>query len=258
MQSYHLNFITDDDLYHHVQDTVRKYRFKIDFKTLNENLLDPIKLTFDSAIYQGGCDNTALRAILENEILRQLDKTNTNHIGYFHQNIFHYIGQAQGWSVPKQGFDVENQQQHIYVEMKNKHNTMNSSSSAKTYLRMQHKLLQQPQATCMLVEVIAKRSQNVAWQCSVDGQRMQHEQIRRVSIDKFYELVTGEPTAFAQLCAVLPQVLQDVLAQETQQLIENTVFQDIEQHQIQNILHALYLMSFETYQGFDSFKFKGE
>lgn len=34
-----------------------------------------------------------------------------------------------GWSVPKEGFDIVNEKKKIFVEMKNKHNTMNSSSS---------------------------------------------------------------------------------------------------------------------------------
>ncbi len=58
-----------------------------------------------------------------------MDKSNTNHIGYFHQNIFHYFG--HGWTVPIKGYDIINTEQRIYVEMKNKHNTMNSSSSQK-------------------------------------------------------------------------------------------------------------------------------
>ena len=33
--------------------------------------------------------------------------SNNNHIGYFHQNIFNYMG--NGWTVPKQGFDVVNE-----------------------------------------------------------------------------------------------------------------------------------------------------
>lgn len=45
---------------------------------------------------------------------------------------------------------------HIYVELKNKHNTMNSASSQKTYMKMQGKLLEDDQAVCYLVEVISK------------------------------------------------------------------------------------------------------
>lgn len=107
-------------------------------------------------------------------------------------------------------------------------------------------------ATCMLVEIIAKNSQNIAWQCSVDNQSMKHEQIR-VSIDKFYELVTGNANAFAQLCQILPNVIQDVLANEKTQIIENTVLSDIQEQNIEHILTSLYLITFKKYQGFDNF-----
>ena len=54
-------------------------------------LIDPIKLTFDARVYQKSID-----FVIENEVLRQIDKSNTNHIGYFHQNIFRYMGNGQG------------------------------------------------------------------------------------------------------------------------------------------------------------------
>jgi len=77
--------------------------------------------------------------------VRQMDKSNSNNIGYFQQNIFKYIHQKDTkvtkWHVPKKGFDIVNEVDEIYVEMKNKHNTMNSSSSQKTYTRMQNKIL---------------------------------------------------------------------------------------------------------------------
>jgi hypothetical protein len=77
-KEYNLGFISDHDTFHHVQETVRKYRFQIDLKTFNKNLIDPIK----------------------------------------------YLG--DDWSVPPSKWDIVNQSQQIYVEMKNKHNTMDS------------------------------------------------------------------------------------------------------------------------------------
>lgn len=109
--TYKLDFIGDEDLYQHTKNTILKYRFDIDFKNLNANLLDPIKLTFDSAVYHGNYDNVTLEQILEDEVRRQMDKSNTNHIGYFHQNIFNFIGKDAGWTVPKTGFDIENDEQ---------------------------------------------------------------------------------------------------------------------------------------------------
>jgi Eco47II restriction endonuclease len=93
MRNYNLNFISNENLFNHVKETVLKYRFQIDLKEFSKNIIDPIKLTFDSKVYKK--DMTAL---IEDEIMRQIDKSNTNHIGYFHQNIFKYLG--NGWDVP--------------------------------------------------------------------------------------------------------------------------------------------------------------
>jgi Eco47II restriction endonuclease len=246
MTNYGLSFISDADLFNHVKETVEKYRFTINLEDFNQNIVDPIKLTFDAKVY----DKT-IRDVIEFEILRQLDKSNTNHIGYFHQNIFNYIGDE--WHVPKNGFDIVNETQKIYVEMKNKHNTMNSSSSQKTYLRMQAKLLKQPTATCMLVEVIATKSQDTKWIISLDGLRVDNDHIRRVSIDKFYALVTGEVGAFKQLCEKLPTVIEDVVKTMAKKTEANTVFSALEKLS-PNLLQSLYLSAFKKYQGFTEFE----
>ena len=242
MQKYNLGFISDENIFAHVKETVEKYRFKIDLKKFNKNLIDPIKLTFDSKIY-----GKNIEEIIESEIIRQMDKSNTNHIGYFHQNIFKYIDES--WMIPSKGFDLINEEKHIYVEIKNKHNTMNSSSSQKTYMKMQGMLLDSEENRCMLVEVIAKNSQNIPWKVSIDGVSRKHEFIRRVSMDKFYSIVTGEANAFKLLCEVLPQVLDDVIAERVDASIQNTVFKELEEIS-PNLLNSLYMLSFSKYEGF--------
>ena len=245
MKNYGLNFISNTDLFNHTKETVEKYRFKVDLKKFNKNLVDPIKLSFDSKVY-----NKSIQNIIENEILRQVDKSNTNHIGYFHQNIFNYIG--EGWNVPKIGYDVVNSDEHYYVEIKNKHNTMNSSSSQKTYMKMQNTLLHDSRATCMLVEVIARNSQNVTWGITLDGTAFSNENIRRISIDKFYEIVTGEEKAFKSLCEKLPQVIGDVVNEIELDIETNTVLSELEEIS-PNLLESLYLLSFKNYEGFGEF-----
>ena len=172
--SYNLGFISDEDIFNHVKQTVTKYRYNINLESFNSNIIDPIKLTFDSKIY-----NKTMEETIEAECIRQIDKTNSNNIGYFHQNIFKYAG--NGWKVPANGaddgFDVTNHDKHIFCEVKNKHNTMNSSSAQKTYIRMQSKILRDDKATCFLVEVIAKRSQNIPWATKVDNNNYSHERI---------------------------------------------------------------------------------
>lgn len=245
MNNYNLTFISNQNLFNHVRETVLKYRFAIDLKEFKKNLIDPIKLTFDSKVYQKD-----VQSLINDEIMRQMDKSNTNHIGYFHQNIFQYFG--NGWSVPKVGFDVVNETQKIFVEMKNKHNTMNSSSSQKTYMRMQHKINITPDATCFLVEVIAKNSQNTPWIISLDSEQISDLRMRRVSIDKFYEIVTGEPDAFKKLCEKLPIVIDDVIASIEGEIVQNSVLEEL-QALSPNILKSLYLLSFSRYEGFNHF-----
>lgn len=215
MRAYNLGFISDRDIFKHVKDTMLLYRRNIDLNYFNKNLVDPIKLTFDAKIY-----GQSIRQTIETECLRQIDKANNNHIGYFHQYLFKYAG--NGWKVPENGtqggFDVLNDGRHIYVEMKNKHNTMNSASASDTYIKMQSKILRDDHATCMLVEVIAKRSQNVPWKITINsnGRREQYsnDRIRRVSIDKFYEIVFGDRLAYCHLCKALPDILDDVMEEE--------------------------------------------
>ena len=243
MTNYNLGFISDENLYKHVKDTVEKYRFNIDLKKFNKNLIDPIKLTFDAKVYK-----KTFAEIIENEIIRQMDKSNTNHIGYFHQNIFRYLN--SDWIVPKSGFDLINEKEKIFVEMKNKHNTMNSSSSQKIYIAMQHKILAGADITCMLVEVIAKNSQNIPWRISIDGSQFNHDNIRRVSIDKFYSLVTGDSNAFKKLCDVLPNVLDDVISDQKESTIQNSVFEELDAVSKESILKSLYTLSFGKYDGF--------
>ena len=110
MHHYNLGFISDEDIYQHVKATVERYRRSIDLKDFNKNVIDPIKLTFDAKIY-----HKSFREIIESECIRQIDKSNNNHIGYFHQHLFKYAG--HDWQVPEAGFDVINEQRHIYVEM---------------------------------------------------------------------------------------------------------------------------------------------
>ncbi len=244
MKDYQLGFISNADIFNHVKETVALYRTFIDLKSFNENIVDPIKLTFDAKVY-----GKTFEEIIESECIRQIDKTNSNRIGYFHQNLFKYAG--NGWNVPIAGFDVINDELHIYAELKNKHNTMNSASSQKTYMKMQEKLLQDDRAVCMLVEVIAKKSQNVKWTTTVDGKVFSHDRIRRISIDKFYEIVFGDSEAFFKLCRALPDILDDAIAELQCGSIENNVYEELNQLS-PDMSKSLYLLAFKTYDGFQN------
>lgn len=246
---WNIDFISREDFKAHVSNTIKTYDDTlkcINLAKFNSNIVDPIKLTFDSKVYRKNIED-----VITDEIGRQRDKTNTNAIGYFHQNMFKYLN---GCEVPPSGFDViytRNDNTKIYVEMKNKHNTMNSSSSQKTYMRMQSKVLNEPDCLCYLVEIIAKQSQNITWEVSLDSQRVSNERIRRVSIDKFYEEVTGNPNAFYLICKELPSMIDEIIQENAQLSVEDdTVIQELREKN-PDILKSLYLLAFSTYEGFD-------
>lgn len=243
-----IEFISREDFKTHVSNTIKIYDEtlkSIDLHNFNNNIIDPIKLTFDSKVY-----NKSIEEVIDNELLRQRDKTNTNAIGYFHQNMFKYISNCE---VPSVGFDViytREDGSKVYVEMKNKHNTMNSSASQKIFLKMTTQILSEKNCDCYLVEIISKRSQNITWNVSIDYKKMANEHIRKVSIDKFYEEVTGDKNAFYKICKQLPIIIDEIISENDKFVVEkDTVIEELRLNN-SDVLKSLYLLAFETYEGF--------
>lgn len=267
---WNLSFISEKDFSHHVEDTIKKYGEKLepyDLKKFNKNIIDPIKMIFDKTVY-----GISWEEIVKNEIFRQRDKSNNNDIGYFHQRIFQYIddchvpanGKEGGWDViysNKRGIELPEigRVNTLYVEMKNKHNTMNSASAGKTFIKMQNQLLYDDDCACLLVEAIAQHSQNIKWETTVDKKRVSHKLIRRVSLDKFYEIVTGQPNAFYQMCLALPETIQKALMRNNTCIVpHDTVLEELhviaEKQNLPSIdlafAMAVYMLGFDSYNGF--------
>ncbi len=126
---------------------------------------------------------------------------------------------------------------------------------------MQNQLLTDDDCACFLVEAIAPSSQNVKWETTVDGQRVGHKLIRRVSLDRFYALVTGEDDAFFQMCMVLPSVIKKVVDNLDGSLVlRDTVIDelrtmaarfDVESEDL-SLTMAVYMLGFGNYLGFDT------
>lgn len=266
-----LNFISEEDFTSHVKSTIEKYGEKLesfDLKRFNKNIIDPIKLIFDKIVYHSSWDE-----IVSNEIFRQRDKSNNNDIGYFHQRIFQYIknchvpqnGEEGGWDVVYENADgitipEAGIVRTVYVEMKNKHNTMNSASASKTFIKMQNQLLNDDDCACFLVEAIAQNSQNIKWETTVDKKKVGHKLIRRVSLDQFYAIVTGQENAFYQMCMTLPSVIEKAVKELDGTIVpHDTVIDELKEMATkQNVATedfamamAVYMLGFGSYNGFD-------
>lgn len=251
---WNLNFISQADYKKHVKQyfsLINSETQATDLKEFNKNIIDPIKLTFSFFV-----SGENIEHIIDAEIARQVDKSINNHIGFFHQNLFKYI---DGWHVPKEKFDIVNDEETIFVELKNKHNTMNSSSAQNTYIKMQDKIIEALNAgkevTCMLVEVIARRNQDIKWQINIEGESTSKEAIRRVSIDKFYEIATGDPYAFRKIVSWLPITLKNIIVEENPEIENTAIIEALTKEK--SFFRSLYGLAFDSYQGFDNFNFVG-
>ena len=204
----YLSFISDEDLQRCIAELYATYeQCQREFTTSDfyKNKVDPIKFQFDMA-FNGINEADYIKA----EITRQVDKTISNAIGDLHQRLLGCIDGLNDLGVGN-GCDLVNDQKTIFAELKNKHNTMNSSSSEATIQKLIHFAEEYPNATCYWIQIIAKKSIDELWAGNFNGTYYSHPRVRKISADRFYAMVTGIPDAFHQLCEVLPKATADFL-----------------------------------------------
>lgn len=207
MKQYGLGFISDRDIYKHVRETVLQYRRSISLNDFNKNLIDPVKLTFDAKIY-----GQNLRQTIESECIRQIDKTNNNRIGYFHQYLFKYAG--NGWEVPANGehggFDVVNDARHIYSILLYNPERLNGKEKTALLIKFFDKLLNDNKAICYATDLGDRTGNCGIWKVCIDGHEYFAERLKIISIDLFYEIVFQHKGAYWELCKNLPRILDDI------------------------------------------------
>ena len=250
----YLSFISDENLLKCISELHNTYeQCQRTFTTADfyKNKVDPIKFQFDM-VFNEINDSDYIKAA----ITRQVDKTISNAIGAFHQRLLGCIDGLNDLGVGN-GCDLVNDQRTIFAELKNKHNTMNSSSSEATIQKLINTAEKNPKATCYLIQIIAKKSINDLWEGSFNGKHYSHPRVKKISADRFYELVTGIPDAFYQLCTVLPQATKDYLDSLNNSLQRKTESKSVysvlntkAQQNDKTLIEQIMSDNFETYKGF--------
>ncbi|MGL5867983.1 Eco47II family restriction endonuclease [Clostridium chrysemydis] len=211
-----LTFMSDEHLCSCIYRLYMSYmrdKRDLDLSDLYKNKLDPIKAYFDMEF-----NETSLDEFIDIEAKRKADKNINNHIGNFHQEL---LDGLDGFEAPlNAGYDVKKLDDTIFGELKNKHNTMNSSSTEATFQKLERYATDYPTSTCYLIEVVATQSQNILWTPTCSGRSYSNSRIRRISIDRFYELATGIPNSFKELCDAIriatPQIIKHIKESENQ------------------------------------------
>lgn len=251
MANKYLDFISDEyliDCIKNLHSSYVKAKANVSKKKFYNNKIDTFKLTFDAHF-----NKLDEKSIIETEILRQIDKSINNSIGTFHEQI---LGGIEGYERGNlSGFDIKATDDTLFADIKNKHNTMNSSAAESLFQKLAHYANTYKSAKCYWVQILAKSSFNEKWSGEINGKEYSHSRVYKISGDQFYYLLTGKETAFFDLYQTLPMAISDFLQnQKTQEKSDNSVLSEI-QVQTKNSNRSIFdEMTFENYSyylGFD-------
>jgi len=251
MQNKYVNFISDEHFLTCISNLHQSYlkaKKNISKKKFYKNKVDTIKLTFDAKF-----NDLSEEQIIEGEILRQIDKSINNSIGTFHEEI---LGGIEGFEMGNlSGFDIKATDNTLFADIKNKHNTMNSSSAESLFQKLAHYADTYKQAKSYWVQILAKNSFNEKWFGEINGKEYSHSRVFKISGDQFYALLTGEEDAFFQLYKALPQGIDDYLeaANLDKKQTQNSVVFEINQMTNltqRSILDEITLENYGYYNGF--------
>lgn len=252
MANKYVDFVPDEHLLQCIGNLHNSYtraKNNITKKNFYSNKVDTIKLTFDAhfnAIDEGN--------LIQAEVLRQVDKSINNSIGTFHEQV---LGGIEGYEVGKlSGFDVKATDNTLFADIKNKHNTMNSSSAEALFQKLARYADDYKKSKCYWVQILAKGSFNELWKGEINGKEYSHSRVYKISGDQFYAMLSGQSDALYQLYHSLPLAISDYLKSiETDNPVkDNSALDEITSETEQSkraILDQITFDNYSYYLGFD-------
>lgn len=253
MNNY-LTFITDEHLFNCISNLHSSYlqaKADISKRKFYKNKIDSVKLIFDSKFH-----NLDEEALIENEINRQIDKSINNSIGTFHEEI---LGGVSGFEKGNlSGYDIKAADNTLFADIKNKHNTMNSSSAESLFQKLAHYADSYKKAKCYWVQILAKNSFNQKWFGEINGKEYSHSRVYKISGDQFYKLLTGVDTALHDLYSILPKAIDDFLKSKGEDTgAANSALNEIKASATisgRSIINEITFENYSYYLGFDKLK----
>lgn len=254
MVNKYLSFISDEHLLNCIENLHKSYlkaKANVSKKKFYKNKIDTIKLTFDSKF-----NDLNEETLIKTEINRQIDKSINNSIGTFHEQI---LGGIKGFEIGNlSGFDIKAYDDTLFADIKNKHNTMNSSSAESLFQKLAKYADTYKKANCYWVQILAKNSFNEKWFGEINGKEYSHSRVYKISGDQFYKLLSGKENALFELYQVLPQAISDYLSkQEVEKSQSNSALEEIiesSEKSKRKILDEITFENYSYYLGFDKLK----
>lgn len=252
MANKYVNFISDQHLLNCINNLYKAYlraKNNITKKSFYSNKVDTIKLTFDSKF-----NDIREEDLIQLEILRQIDKSINNSIGTFHEQV---LGGIEGFEVGNlSGFDIKANDNTLFADIKNKHNTMNSSSAEALFQKLARYADDYKKAKCYWVQILAKNSFNELWKGEINGKEYSHSRVYKISGDQFYALLSRQDDSLFQLYKALPNAISDYMKSIKNNEIEkensamDEISSEIEETK-RSILDQITFENYSYYLGFD-------
>jgi hypothetical protein len=245
MSNKYISYVSDEHLLECIKNLHNSYlkaKNNVSKKSFYSNKVDTIKLTFDSKF-----NNINEENLIQAEILRQIDKSINNSIGTFHEQV---LGGIAGYEVGNlSGFDIKAKDETLFADIKNKHNTMNSSSAEALFQKLARYADTYKKAKCYWVQILAKGSFNESWKGEINGKEYSHSRVFKISGDQFYALLSGEKNALFQLYKSLPLAISDYLQsiEEKGSKKENSALEEITSETEKTNRTILDQITFENY-----------
>lgn len=254
MKNKYLSFISNKHLFYCIENLHKSYlkaKENVSKKKFYKNKIDTIKLTFDAKF-----NDLDEETLIKTEINRQIDKSINNSIGTFHEEI---LGGITGFEIGNlSGFDIKATNDTLFADIKNKHNTMNSSSAESLFQKLANYADTYKTAKCYWVQILAKNSFNEKWFGEINGKEYSHSRVYKISGDQFYKLLTGKENALFELYQVLPRAISDYLKnQENNNSLNNSALEEISKSSKvskRSILDEITFENYSYYLGFDKLK----
>jgi hypothetical protein len=252
MKNKYVNFISDDHLLDCIGNLHKAYlkaKNNITKKNFYSNKVDTIKLTFDAKFNDIDEEN-----LIQSEILRQIDKSINNSIGTFHEQV---LGSIKGFKAGNlSGYDIKAKDNTLFADIKNKHNTMNSSAAEALFQKLARYANDYKKAKCYWVQILAKGSFCELWSGDINGKEYSHSRVYKISGDQFYALLSGQDDAIFQLYKVLPVAIKDYLksADQSEDIAENSALDELKvetKKSKRSILNQITFENYSYYLGFD-------
>lgn len=179
--------------------------------------------------------------------MRQIDKSINNSIGTFHEQI---LGGIKGFEIGNlSGFDIKAIDNTLFADIKNKHNTMNSSSSESLFQKLAKYADNYKKANCYWVQILAKGSFVEKWAGEINGKEYSHSRVYKISGDQFYALLSGQEDALYQLYKALPFAIKDYLdsMDQNKEIAKNSALDEIKNEITTSKRSVLDQITFENY-----------